>query len=397
VLNHIVFSSGIFYPPNRRNDRTVKGIFMQIAAIWRRWIEVLAGLLFAWREAWRAQRSLIVSHEDDRLVVRQANPDSNPIIRLMRRPDGRQSLPAESVLAELTPGTPAPDDVVAAARSGSVVLQLPTDKLVMRRISVPAQAREFLPGIVRNQVERLSPWPVDQTVYGFNAEASAEDAATLDVRVFLTSRAVVGSARDELDAIGLAADRIVTRQGDVPTAPAVALWSRLADVPHETVERTHRQIGVTIVATFLLSVGLSVWAFVSAASLSADSEELAARSRTLQRQLQGSRTPQAIASLPPAERAWAWKESIPSTVIVLEALSRALPDAAYLTELHLDNTTLRMIGLASDAPSLIAPLERSGHFTDVHFFAPTTRGPDGSLFRFHIEAQVVPRLEVMEN
>jgi general secretion pathway protein L len=117
----------------------------------------------------------------------------------------------------------------------------------------------------------------------------------------------------------------------------------------------------------------------------------------LQRQLQGSRTPQAIASLPPAERAWAWKESIPSTVIVLEALSRALPDAAYLTELHLDNTTLRMIGLASDAPSLIAPLERSGHFTDVHFFAPTTRGPDGSLFRFHIEARVVPRLDVMEN
>jgi len=82
---------------------------------------------------------------------------------------------------------------------------------------------------------------------------------------------------------------------------------------------------------------------------------------------------------------------------VLEALSRALPDAAYLTELHLDNTTLRMIGLASDAPSLIAPLERSGHFTDVHFFAPTTRGPDGSLFSFHIEARVVPRLDVMEN
>jgi general secretion pathway protein L len=117
----------------------------------------------------------------------------------------------------------------------------------------------------------------------------------------------------------------------------------------------------------------------------------------LQRQLQGSRTPQAIASLPPAERAWALKEGIPSTVIILEVLSRALPDTAYLTELHLDNTTLRMIGLTSDAPSLIAPLQRSGHLNDVHFFAPTTRGPDGSLFRFHIEAQVVPRLEVTEN
>jgi general secretion pathway protein L len=397
VLNRIVFSSGIFYPPNWRNDLTVKGIFMKIGAIWRRWIEVLAALLLAWRETWRAQRSLIVLHEDDRLVVRQAKPDSNPILRLLGRPDGPRSSLAESVLAELPPGTSAPDDVVRAAQSGFVVLQLPTDKLVMRRIGVPAQAREFLPGVVRNQVERLSPWPVEQTVYGFNAEASQEDAATLDVRVFITSRAAVNSARDELDAIGLAPDRIVAHQGDLPTSPSVALWSRLADVPHQTGERTHRQIGVAIVAIFLLSVVLSVWAFFSAASLRAESEELAAHSRTLQRQLQGSGTPQAIASLPPAERAWAWKESMPSTVIVLEVLSRALPDAAYLTELHLDNTTLRMIGLASDAPSLIAPLERSGHLTDVHFFAPTTRGPDGSLFRFHIEARVVPRLEVTEN
>jgi general secretion pathway protein L len=397
VLHRIEFSSGIFYLPNRRNDRTVKEIVMQIGALWGRWIEVLAALLFAWREAWRAQRSLIVSHENDRLVVRQAKPDSNPIMRLMRRPDGPQSSPAESILAELPPGIVAPDEVVRAAQSGFVVLQLSTDKIVMRRISVPAQAREFLPGIVRNQVERLSPWPVEQTVYGFNAEASDADATTLDVQVFLTSRAVVSSARDELDAIGLPPDRIVARQGDLPAAPAVALWSRLADVPHQTVARTHRQIGVAIVATFLLSVGLTVWAFFSATSIRGESEELAARSRTLQRQIQGSRTPQAIASLPPAERAWAWKESMPSTVIVLEALSRALPDAAYLTELHLDNMTLRMIGLASDAPSLIAPLERSGHLTDVHFFAPTTRGPDGSLFRFHIEARVVPRLEVTEH
>jgi general secretion pathway protein L len=370
---------------------------MQIGAIWGRWIKVLAALLLACRDVWRAQRLLIVSHDADRLIVRQAKPDSNPIIRLMR-PTGPESTSAESVLAELPPETPAPDDVRRAAQSGLVVFQLPTDKLVVRRISVPTQAREFLPGIVRNQAERLSPWPVEQTVYGFSAEAShQEEAATLDVRVFITSRAAVNNARDQLDAIGLAPDRIVARQGDLPTVPSVALWSRLADAPPETIERTHWQIGMAIVAIFLLSVGLSVGAFCSAASLRAESEELAARSMTLQRQLQGSHTPQAIASLPPAERAWAWKESMPSTVIVLEVLSRALPDMAYLTELHLDNTTLRMIGLASDTPSLIAPLERSGHLTHVHFFAPTTRGPDGSLFRFHIEAQVVPRLEVTEN
>ena len=124
------------------------------------------------------------------------------MIQRVRRPES----------AVLAAGTRAPDDVVRAARNGFVVLELPTDKIVVRRISVPAQAREFLPGIVRNQVERLSPWPVDQTVYGFDAAVSQEDSAALDVRVFISSRAAVNSARDELDAIGLPPDRIVARQ-----------------------------------------------------------------------------------------------------------------------------------------------------------------------------------------
>jgi general secretion pathway protein L len=50
--------------------------------------------------------------------------------------------------------------------------------------------------------------------------------------------------------------------------------------------------------------------------------------------------------------------------------------------------------LTGDAPSLIAPLEASGHFADVRFFAPTTRNVDGARFRFYIEARIQPRLQV---
>jgi general secretion pathway protein L len=153
-----------------------------------------------------------------------------------------------------------------------------------------------------------------------------------------------------------------------------------------------------IAAALAVSVVVSVWTFWSAASMRSESEELAARSSTLQRKLQGSRaSPSAIASLGAAERAWVAKESAPSAVVVIEALSRALPDSAYLTELRVEGTTLRMVGLAEDAPSLIAPLERSGYFGQVRFAAPSTRGTDGSRFRFHIEGRVVPRLDIPEN
>ena len=49
------------------------------------------------------------------------------------------------------------------------MLECPADRLVTRQISVPAQAEKFLSGVVSNQIERLSPWPLNDVVYGMPA------------------------------------------------------------------------------------------------------------------------------------------------------------------------------------------------------------------------------------
>jgi general secretion pathway protein L len=288
-----------------------------------------------------------------------------------------------------------PGKVARAARHGLVMHELPFDTVVTRRISVPAQARDLLSGIVRNQIERLSPWHAEQAVYGFEADASTVEAATLDVRVLITARSVVEDARKELAAIGLPIDRVVTRERGTPDK-VVPLWSQADDTTHDNLEPLRRTIMLGIGAMVITSLALGLWAVTSATAIRTESDDVAARVKTLQRRLQpgGSQT---AAGLPPAERAWAAKETSPSAAIALEALSRALPDAAHLTELRLDGTTLRIIGLAPDAPSLLPPLAQSGHLTDVHFFAPTTRGPDGRLFRFSIEARVAPRSTIAED
>ena len=146
-----------------------------------------------------------------------------------------------------------------------------------------------------------------------------------------------------------------------------------------------------------VSVGVSGWSLFSASAMRAESEEVAARTAALQRQLQPSRPAAPSATLDPAERAWALKQIAPAGMMVLETLSRALPDTAYVTELSLQKAMVRIVGLASDAPSLIAPLEHFGQFADVRFFAPSTRGPDGRLYWFHIEARIDPHNEVVES
>jgi general secretion pathway protein L len=366
---------------------------MQVVAIGKRWIEVLAALLLAWREHRRERRSLIIREENGQIVIQQGEPGSDAIIRDARSED-------ESFDTVLSPETTVPPEVVRAARDRCVIFELSADKIAVRRTSVPAPAREFLAGVVHNQIERLSPWRTDQAVYGFDAEVSGENAANLDVRVLIASRSAIVDALNKLAAIGLRVDRIVARGSDEQEAGKatnpITIWSRLADASRESLEGVRRLIAVSIASALGAAVVLTVWALVSASSIRDENEVLASRAKALQRQVQAGRTLASAASLPPAERAWVAKESSASGVIVLEALSRALPDSAYLTEFRLEGAMLRVIGLANDAPALLAPLERSGHLTNVRFFAPTTRGPDGKLFRFYIEARVEPHIKIAE-
>ena len=137
---------------------------MRVGAIWKRWIEVLATLYLSWRESGRERRSLIVTRENEHVVVRRAEPSRDAMLR---------DAQAGTVLATLTPGTEVSADVRRAADNSFVVLEFPDDKVFVQRITVPAQARKFLAGVIRNQIERLSPWPANDVVYGFAAEADA--------------------------------------------------------------------------------------------------------------------------------------------------------------------------------------------------------------------------------
>ena len=361
---------------------------MRISAIWKRWIEVLAPLFLSWRDSGRERRSLIVTRENGHIVVRRAEPTRDAMLR---------DAQAGNILATLTPGMEISEDVQRAAHNNFIVLEFPSDKVFVRRITVPAQARKFLAGVIRNQIERLSPWPANDVVYGFAAEAGAGDAAAVEVRIIMAARSDVDAARADLTTLGLPVDRVVARDADSEVTDSVTLWSRLADPSRDTVGGVARKMGVGIAASVTASVALSVWALASAASIRDESEGMAARSKVLQKQVQTGRTASSIASMPPAERAWVSKEMSTSSVIVMEALSRALPDSAYVTELRLEKENLRIVGLADDAPGLLAPLEKSKHMTDVRFFAPMARGPDGKLFRFSIEARVQPHIKIGED
>jgi general secretion pathway protein L len=352
---------------------------MRVDLLLQQWIDILAALVTGLLETWRARRAFVIVREKNGFVVRHGGATDR------------------AVAATLTVGSPAPAEFVRLARRRFVTFELPADEIAVQRISVPVRAREFLAGIVRNQIERISPWQGDQVAYGFVAENSREDANSLDVHVLMASRTAVDLVREELALSGLAVDQIVVREQRSGPRPPTVIWSRMDAASQAGQRSVRRAVALSLIAVVSLTVGLALWAQLSAASIRSDSDGVAARSAVLLRQLQAGRGGAAGAMGNPAERAWNLKETSPSAVMILEALSQTLPDAAFVTELSLQNTTVRIVGVANDAPSLITLLDKSGQFADVHFFAPTTRSPDGTSFIFHIEAHVTLKPALAEN
>jgi general secretion pathway protein L len=94
------------------------------------------------------------------------------------------------------------------------------------------------------------------------------------------------------------------------------------------------------------------------------------------------------------------RSSRPSPLLVLEALSRLLPDTVWLTEATLDGNEVAVSGMAEDASALIPLVEAAPEFEQVRFQAPSTRvtvrGVDGAerqVERFALRAVVDPAAE----
>ncbi|MEW6436909.1 MAG: PilN domain-containing protein [Pseudomonadota bacterium] len=344
---------------------------MQIDAILFRWLDSLALLAVSLHRTWRLRRAAVVTCEDEGFVLRRSGTPSD-------------------IIAHIAVGKPVPPPMAVKLRNHFLIFELAPENIVIRHLNVPAQAREFAAGIVGNQIERLSPWPPAQTVYGFAAAAKPDDAATLDVTVFITSRAKIEAARDTLASCGLVPGQISVRSDKNPAADIV-LWTPAASAASPGGQSLPRLIGAGLAAAICLSAGITLWGIYSANGLQAEADDVTAQTETLRREELLSRRPRNLAALGPAARAWALKAVSPAMILILEAATRAIPDDAYVTQLRLDKADLRIIGRAADPPALIAALTKSKDFSEVRFFAPTVRSEDGNLYEFSIAAHVAPR------
>ena len=274
----------------------------------------------------------------------------------------------------------------AALRGSRLDVLLRPDQVLFRTVDFPNAAANFLDGMVRAQIDRLTPWAAADAVFGLTTpEAIANE------RIAVT---LAASSKQKIQPLlRLAADvGAVSVAGLVETPDAARTIEpiRLFDQPLTGVTAAVIDVPRLLRRTLLgaclaAAASLAIAAYVGSV-LDAEQQDLqrriAQRRAALFRVNQGAGSAETLL----AKR----KQTSPSSVMVLEAITRALPDSTYVRELRVEGDKVQVVGLTQDAPSLIRLMEQSPQFTRATFFAPTTRGQNEPGERFHIEAHITP-------
>jgi general secretion pathway protein L len=278
-----------------------------------------------------------------------------------------------------------PESIAAAVPGSRVELLLGPTRFLLRTLELPAPAREFLDGIVRSQIDRLTPWTAADAAFGWSApkpvgpdRIEVEVAATALVMVQPYVRAIANAGAHSI--------MVFAR------TPAGAGPGRIKVLEHGA----RAMLAVGRIRSILLAA-LAGAAFAAATAVAVSTfagSSLDTERAELTRRIAAARaaagTGRDIGSVSARRALEIRKQQAPASVILIEALSQILPDHTYVTELRLEAGKLRLTGVTRDAPSLIGLLEQSGSFTRASFFTPTTRSASEPGERFHIEAQVKP-------
>jgi general secretion pathway protein L len=280
-----------------------------------------------------------------------------------------------------------PADWKATLRGSRVEFLLKPDRVLFRSIDFPRQAADFLDGMIRTQIDRLTPWSANDAVFGWGKPANIANE-----RIQLT---LAATSKDKIQPLVQLASNLgaasITAFAEPPSsegAPArfkvfeTSLQSgfgRTLDVP--------RLLRITLLSTGLAAAASLALAAYMGDTLDVEQQQLLHRIAERRASLRLGQTGAGGSARSLLEKR---KQTTPSSVMVLEAMSRVLPDSTYVTELRIEGDKVQVVGISQDAPSLIRLMEQSPQFSRATFFAPTTRTQSDPGERFHIEVHITP-------
>jgi general secretion pathway protein L len=279
-----------------------------------------------------------------------------------------------------------PADWESALRGSQVEFLLKSDHVLFRTLDFPRRAAEFLDGMVRAQIDRLTPWTANDAAFGWSPPSNiANDRIQLILAA--TSKKKIQPIVQLANSLGAAsvAAAVEPQAGEGAPAKLKVFETSLQSAMGQKVD-VPRLLRIILLSSALAAAASLVLAAYVGNTLDVEQQQLLRQIAQRRSALRLGQTGGGSAQSLLAKR----KQTTPSSVMVLEAISRVLPDSTYVTELRIEGDKVQVVGISQDAPSLIRLMEQSPQFSRATFFAPTTRAQNDPGERFHIEVHITP-------
>lgn len=334
--------------------------------------ELRACLPLRWRQRFRvSDRTLLLQRDDQQLIVSLLR--DGKVEELGRLPtEPPESLPAalNALLDE--------DD-----RELRRVLLLAPQASLSRILHLPAAALDNLASVLGFELDRQTPFRADQVHYDSRVLDHPADARQVPVQLALVTR-------ERLDQELAAIDGLASTLGGVDvvdTDNGRAGFNFLP--PEQRARRNHGfawlMAGLSVAILFLLWLGMSQMISNRAEAEQRLQAEVDARrdeARAVTRLRDELDAAAAGANFLAVEKA-----NQPSMLLMLDELTRQLPDDTYLERLSAANGSLTLAGQSAQAPQLVKLLQNATTFHEVALSGPIQPDPRSGKDRFNITAQ----------
>lgn len=279
---------------------------------------------------------------------------------------------AKAALTQLVPDGQVPD----------VTLLLPRSAVLTHTLRLPAAAESELRDALRHELDRLTPFAIDDLAFDYYVRERSGTA--LLVEVALLRQAALDESTATLERLGLRATAATTADEDgIPLPLNLLPHRRRLRLPAARLSlRPALALGAALMLGTALYVPLPRYdralASQSAIVETVRIEAVAARDRLAERE----------AALASGELLTQRRRGYVPSVVLLRELTAQIPEHTWLSRLAISRSEVQLQGESAAATELLQLLESSELLRDVQFQAPVARSGESGKEQFSIAAKL---------
>ena len=265
------------------------------------------------------------------------------------------------------------------------IFLVPDDKVLAKRISLPAAAEENLREVLGFEMDLHTPFEAAEVYYDYTVVGRASARQQVNVDLVYAPRDAVDALVDGAASLGIRTDVVTCRRRDnanlqpVNLLPQEKRRGRRFDVRNLNLALT-ALLAVLLVAAITIPI---VQKNRAIAEVEAQVQAAAATAR------EGAALRQDLEKMAAASQFLVEKKASDVMIVeVIDEISRILPDHTWIARLDVSGTELQIQGQSSASSSLIKIIESSPWFENARFASPVVQIAGTDNDRVHIVATV---------